>query len=217
MKARCVDPIRETDDAAAIKHRIESTKTHGFSEVKRQFRKMRYNVLNHIQMMNLWPAHLRRAIVRMMGHNLAPDTNIADRVYIKGFGLVMCSDASINTGCHLDAVAGIFIGSGVRMGCEAMICTSSHDIGDATLRAGDVKREPVHIGEGSWIGARSVILPGVNVAPGCIIAAGAVVAKDTLPNGLYAGCPAKRMRDLDADFQHLPIFRGISANALAIT
>jgi acetyltransferase-like isoleucine patch superfamily enzyme len=42
-----------------------------------------------------------------------------------------------------------------------------------------------------------MIMPGVEVGPGCVVAAGAVVIKDCEPNGLYAGVPAKRVRDLD--------------------
>jgi acetyltransferase-like isoleucine patch superfamily enzyme len=40
------------------------------------------------------------------------------------------------------------------------------------------------------------VLPGVTVAAGCVTAAGAVVAADTEPDGLYAGVPATRIRDL---------------------
>jgi acetyltransferase-like isoleucine patch superfamily enzyme len=40
------------------------------------------------------------------------------------------------------------------------------------------------------------VAPGVNVGSGCIIAAGALVVRDCEPNGLYAGVPAKRIKDL---------------------
>ena len=47
-----------------------------------------------------------------------------------------------------------------------------------------------------WLGARVVVLPGVQVAPGCIVGAGAVVTRDTEPDGVYVGVPARRIRDL---------------------
>ncbi len=38
-------------------------------------------------------------------------------------------------------------------------------------------------------------MPGVTIGDGCLVATGAVVAKDLEPNGLYAGVPAKRIKD----------------------
>jgi maltose O-acetyltransferase len=54
------------------------------------------------------------------------------------------------------------------------------------------------IEDGCWIGAGATILPGVTVRAGCIVASGAIVTKDCEPNGLYAGNPARRIRELDA-------------------
>jgi maltose O-acetyltransferase len=56
--------------------------------------------------------------------------------------------------------------------------------------------KPVTVGDGCWLGACCIILPGVAIASGCIIAAGAVVSKSTEENGLYAGVPARRIRSL---------------------
>lgn len=44
---------------------------------------------------------------------------------------------------------------------------------------------------------RAMLLPGVTVGKGCVVAAGAVVAADCAPNGLYGGVPARRIKDLD--------------------
>lgn len=51
------------------------------------------------------------------------------------------------------------------------------------------------IGDDVWIGYGSIILSGVNIASGCIIAAGSVVTKDTEPYSIYAGVPAQKVRD----------------------
>jgi maltose O-acetyltransferase len=58
----------------------------------------------------------------------------------------------------------------------------------------DVK--PVSIGDGAWIGAHCLILPGVNVAEHCMIGAGSVVTKNTEPYSLYAGNPARKIKEL---------------------
>jgi maltose O-acetyltransferase len=55
----------------------------------------------------------------------------------------------------------------------------------------------VSVGNGSWLGTGVTVLPGVTIGEGCVIAAGAVVTADCAPDGLYAGVPARRIRDLD--------------------
>ena len=58
--------------------------------------------------------------------------------------------------------------------------------------------EPIRVEAGSWLGAGVLVLPGVTIGHGSVIAAGAVVTKSTCADGLYAGVPARRVRDLPA-------------------
>ena len=90
----------------------------------------------------------------------------------------------------------IVIGARCNIAMQVMFCTENHEIGDASRRAGALVCAPISVGDGCWIGTRAIILPGVSIGEGCIIAAGAVVNRDCAPNGLYAGVPAKRVRDL---------------------
>jgi maltose O-acetyltransferase len=102
----------------------------------------------------------------------------------------------VNHRCYFDSRDQITIGTKCSLGMEVMLCTSTHHLGDATKRAGAYTSSPITVGDGTWIGTRALILPGVTVGPGCIVAGGAVVAEDLEPNGLYAGTPARRVRDL---------------------
>lgn len=102
----------------------------------------------------------------------------------------------VNRGCQFENREEISVGSAVYFGPEVFVGTSSHLVGSQEQRAGAYSPGPVSIGNGCWIGARAMILPGVSIAPGCVIAAGAVVTSDTEPNGLYAGVPARRKKDL---------------------
>ncbi|OAH59762.1 hypothetical protein AWH49_03210 [Domibacillus aminovorans] len=54
---------------------------------------------------------------------------------------------------------------------------------------------PVYISDNVWIGCRSVILKGVKIGKGAVIAAGSVVTKDVPPNTVVGGNPAKILRD----------------------
>ena len=88
----------------------------------------------------------------------------------------------------------ITIGKDVMMGPEVIVYTSSHahsrtDI--SMMKQGFEEPRPVTIGNDVWIGRRAMIMPGVAIGDGCIIAAGAVVTRSTPPYTIIAGVPAK--------------------------
>lgn len=103
----------------------------------------------------------------------------------------------INRECIFDGSAPIEIGERCAFGMRVMVITNSHTIGPPMRRASTERESAkVTIGDGTWVGAGAVIMPGVTIGPGCVIAAGAVVTADCPPNGLYAGVPATRKREL---------------------
>ena len=104
----------------------------------------------------------------------------------------------INHRCYFDSRDRIVVGERVRVAMEVMLCTSGHELGTETKRAGDYTSAPIAVGDGAWLGTRTLVLPGVTIGAGCVVAAGAVVAEDLEPHGLYAGVPARRIRDLPA-------------------
>jgi len=55
--------------------------------------------------------------------------------------------------------------------------------------------ETTVIGDDVWVGFGAIILSGVNVSDGCIIAAGALVTNDAEPYSIYAGMPARKVKD----------------------
>lgn len=91
----------------------------------------------------------------------------------------------------------IIIGNNCYIAMNVLFTTMTHEIGTSQKRAGENRYYPIVIDDGCWIGTNSSILPGVKIGKGCIIAAASVVNKDCEPNGLYAGVPARRIRDID--------------------
>jgi acetyltransferase-like isoleucine patch superfamily enzyme len=106
------------------------------------------------------------------------------------------SEAFINVGCFIDASAAVAIGDNVRVGDHVRLITSTHEIGPSERRAGPGKSAPVIIEAGCWLGSGVVVLPGVTIRRGSVVAAGAVVASDLPADALYGGVPARRIRDL---------------------
>ena len=99
----------------------------------------------------------------------------------------------------------VTIGDDVSIGPEAAILTLGHDpqSPDFADQGGDVT-----IGDRVWIAYRAVILPGVTIGEGAVVAAGAVVSRDVAPYTIVAGNPAQpvgtRRRDLDYRLEYSP-------------
>jgi maltose O-acetyltransferase len=102
---------------------------------------------------------------------------------------------AINTGAFISARAPLTFGDGVLIGPNVVIVTSNHryDLDDRPINEQGHDPKPIHIGSDCWIGANAVIVPGVHVADGTIVSAGAVVTRDTEPYSIVAGVPARRI------------------------
>lgn len=139
----------------------------------------------------------RYKYLNKLGHSISPKTILCS-FKVSGNHLAIKDHVFVNDWTYLDTTGGtITLDENVHLAQRATVLTSSHSIGERPeLRCGKPETSPTTIGKGSWIGSGAIILPGANVAPGCVIAAGAVVTSPTRPNGLYAGVPARRIRDL---------------------
>jgi acetyltransferase-like isoleucine patch superfamily enzyme len=103
----------------------------------------------------------------------------------------MKNNSVINTKCRLDNKGGIFIGENVSISQEVMILSADHDL-DSPAFIG--RERPVYIEDYAWIGSRAIIMPGVTVGKGAVVAAGAVVTRSVEPYTVVAGVPAKKIR-----------------------
>lgn len=86
------------------------------------------------------------------------------------------------------------IGTHVMMGTDVVIITRNHAFDHTDIpmmEQGFENERPVEIGNDVWIGDRVIILPGVTVGDGSILAAGAVVTHDVPAYAVVAGVPAK--------------------------
>jgi len=101
-----------------------------------------------------------------------------------------------NHHCVILDAALVTIGDDVMLGPGVQIYTVSHPL-DATERLSGIEQaKPVQIGHNVWIGGQALILPGVTIGDGAVIAAGSIVTKDVAPYTLVAGQPARWQKDL---------------------
>lgn len=145
------------------------------------------------------PSHtIRRFFYRLFGMKIGKKSTIhmMARVYDPR-NIVIGEDTLVGERATLDgrkqlpnSNGGLEIGSHVDIASEVMIWTSQHDINSENMKTIE---EKVVIGDYVFIGPKTIILPGVKVGKGAIIAAGSVVTKDVAPKTIVAGTPAKEI------------------------
>lgn len=98
-----------------------------------------------------------------------------------------CLGPRVNCYC----MAAIKIGRGTIVSQGAHLCAGMHDIEDPEFQ---LLAKPIELGDGSWIAAEAFLGPGVTVGRSAVVGARAVLFKDALPHGIYAGNPAQLLR-----------------------
>jgi len=104
----------------------------------------------------------------------------------------------IDGGVSLYSVDDITIGANAVVSDGTFLCTASHDIRSQSF---ELQTKPVVIGDCAWICARATVLPGVTIGEGSVVAAGALVTKDTEPWTVVGGNPAKAIGKRQIDSQ----------------
>ena len=112
-------------------------------------------------------------------------------------GIIIGDDVDIAWGTIITTGGGVTIGDRTLIGYRSMIISANHNIPKGMGKIFDSGHTlaPVKIGSDVWIGGNTVILPGVTIGEGAVIAAGSVVTKNVPAFKIVAGCPAKEIKD----------------------
>jgi acetyltransferase-like isoleucine patch superfamily enzyme len=95
---------------------------------------------------------------------------------------------AVSGGCYFQAANGIAIGEGTIFGPGVRVISADHDLSNL----GRWKHAPpIRIGKNCWLGAGSIVLPGVSVGDDSIVGAGAVVVRDVPAGCVVVGNPAR--------------------------
>ena len=170
-------------------------------------KKFRYNLIVLIETISQYVFKLPRfsffnkfktVYLKLWGNKIGKDNVFYPGVFIM-------PPKNMNLGSNIDFAkdvlittkGGIEIGNRVLIGYSTKILTSNHVIPDnkGNIFFSGHKSSKVIIKNDVWIGCNVIILPGVNIGEGSVIAAGSVVTKDVDSYSIYAGVPAKKVKD----------------------
>ena len=113
-----------------------------------------------------------------------------------GAELVIGPRSLVNFGCSLVAHDRVEIGADCHLGPYTMLSDNNYHRVEPDRRLERPPSEPIVVGDNVWIGARSMVMPGVTIGRDSCIGAGSIVTKDIPARTLAVGAPARVIRDL---------------------
>ena len=108
----------------------------------------------------LLPSVLRRALLRLGGMRIGDKVWGLERCWIESARVSIGTGSAVNAGCWFEGAGRIEIGEDVGLGPEVMVLTSTHPIEPGGKLRRRQEYRDVRIGDGAWVGARAMILPG---------------------------------------------------------
>ncbi|OGY09582.1 MAG: hypothetical protein A2782_03410 [Candidatus Blackburnbacteria bacterium RIFCSPHIGHO2_01_FULL_43_15b] len=143
-----------------------------------------------------WVGHipirtLRHAIYMLVGVRMGRGSTIHMWTnFFQPKNIEIGQDTIVGNNAFLDGRAPLIIGNHTNIAAEVLIYNSEHDVHSEDFHAIE---GPVEIGDYVFIGPRAIILPGVKIGRGAIVAAGAVVTKSVSDFAIVGGVPAKEI------------------------
>lgn len=163
----------------------------------------RYNATSYTERQN------RYAMLKEFFGSVGTNVSVGDE-FVCGFGcnIYIGNNVSINLRCTLIDCNKIIIGNNVLIAPGVQINTSTHPVElserlNSNWHLGSdayfchTYALPISIGDGCWIGAGAIILPGVTIGSGSVIGAGSLVNKDIPANSVAVGNPCKVIRSIN--------------------
>lgn len=145
-----------------------------------------------LRIVSFIPSHLlRKLFYWISGIKMPFDSTIhLGANFFKPSGIQIGHNTIIGYGAFLDGRGKLTIGNHVDIASKVLIYTDEHNLNDPNFGNSFA---PVTIGDYVFIGPRAIILPGVKIGKGAVVAAGAVVTKDIPDFEIWGGVPAKKI------------------------
>lgn len=130
-------------------------------------------------------------ILRLFGARIGKDVRIKPGIHIRYPWKLRLGDHSWLADCYIDNLDLVIIGKHVCISQQAMLMTGNHDYKSRTF---DLITKPIVIEDGVWIGAKSLVAPGVRIASHAVLTAGSTAVRNLDAFMIYQGNPALRHR-----------------------
>ena len=132
---------------------------------------------------------LRVFLLRMFGARIGKGVVIKPAVKIKyPWHLIVGDHCWIGEHAWIDNLTTVRLGSNVCVSQGAYFCTGNHDWTDPHF---GLRVSPIEVGDGAWVGAKSLLTPGILIGAGAVAASGAVVTQSIPAFEIHAGNPAQ--------------------------
>lgn len=136
--------------------------------------------------------HVRRLVYRIFGISIGRGSSIhMFATFYNPYNIRIGRDTIIGEWAVLDGRAPLIIGNHVDIASNVMIYNAEHDVQSENFTK--ARMEKVEIEDYVFIGPRAIILPGVTIGRGAVVAAGAVVTKNVSALSIVGGVPAKEI------------------------
>lgn len=136
---------------------------------------------------------LRKMVLKLFGAKIGKGVIIKPGVNIKyPWKLSIGDHVWIGEKVWIDNLAEVTIASHVCVSQEAMLLCGNHDY---RKKGFDLLVGKIHLKEGSWVGAKSVVCPNVTLGEYSILTVGSIATKSLKENGIYQGNPAEWLRE----------------------
>ena len=146
------------------------------------------------RLIDIIPTSVTRALfLRSMGMTIGKDVAINHGIQVRlPHRITIGDDVFLAEDLILDGRGDLTVGSHSSFASRAQVWTAQHDWKSPDFA---YVSAPVTIGSYCWIGPSAIVLPGVKIGDGAVVAAGSIVVADVDPWTLVGGNPARKLRD----------------------
>lgn len=140
----------------------------------------------------------RYALLKTLAKNVGDNVSVFPDVYLRNIQeMVIGNNVSFQPMVYIEAYGGVIIGDDVSFAEGSSLFSVNHGFKDMETPIKDqaLIPLPIEIKNNVWVGAKATILGGVTIESGCVVAAGAVVNKSTVPNVVVGGVPATILKE----------------------
>jgi len=139
------------------------------------------------------PLHAWRSfLLRLFGAKMGPNCHFYPRAKVWAPWNLTCEEAAcLGDGAEIYNPAPVHMGSHSIISQQAYICCATHDYNHPAF---PLISFPSRLGAYSWVCARAVVMPGVNLGDGAVLGLASVATRDLEPWSVYAGVPARKVK-----------------------